>query len=219
MTKKMLNELAYEALKDKVLGMNSGDYLSIRKCASAFGMSYTPVREAFIRLEREGVFYQIPNVGYFVKNVTSSDLLQIYQVRECVELFAMNKAFDAISKEDLSRMRELAREVSAARKANQTSKSVDLDIALHRIPLERYGNDYLLTLYDELRGRYKMQISKRISALEAQSLLEDTAHEELLDAIQAGNKQDAMEKLKDHIDMAIRNLFTKYVKCSEKPKP
>ena len=89
MSKKLLSSLAYKAIKERIASMPSGSYLSARQCALELGISYTPVREAFLQLQKEGVLRQVPNVGFFIQNIDLTDLFQILQVRECVDLVAL----------------------------------------------------------------------------------------------------------------------------------
>ena len=81
-TQGTLSELAYFTLKEKLLTMDSGAYLSIRQVANEMGMSYTPVREAFLLLQKEGSLRQITNVGFFVATMDINEILQFFQVRE-----------------------------------------------------------------------------------------------------------------------------------------
>ena len=60
MSRKLLSSMAYQAIKERIAAMPSGSYLSARQCALELGISYTPVREAFLRLQKEGVLRQVP---------------------------------------------------------------------------------------------------------------------------------------------------------------
>jgi len=72
-----LSEHAYVVLKEKLLTMEGGAYLSMRQFANEIGMSYTPVREAFLRLQNEGALKQIPNVGFLVATMDIKEILQL----------------------------------------------------------------------------------------------------------------------------------------------
>ena len=96
MSKKPLSTIAYKTIKTRIANMPSGSYLSARQCALELGISYTPVREAFLQLQKEGVLRQVPNVGFFIESIDLTDLFQMFQVRECIELFALDKIFDKL---------------------------------------------------------------------------------------------------------------------------
>lgn len=101
MSKITLGEKAYEALKKKVATMESGAHLSVRSFAKEIGIGYTPVREAFLRMEREGTLRQIPNVGFFVQGYDFTSVIHYYQVRECVEPFVLKQVFAQLTDDDI----------------------------------------------------------------------------------------------------------------------
>ena len=73
-----LTEKVYLELKEQLFEMNKDDFISIRKCAARYGVSYTPMREAFMRLQKEGLLRRISNVGYFVQKPDYFDYQQIF---------------------------------------------------------------------------------------------------------------------------------------------
>ncbi len=79
-----LSEKAYNLIKDRILTFEKGQYISMREMSSQLGISYTPVREAFLKLKSEGLLDLEPNVGYFVPKLDIKDLMQIYEARECI---------------------------------------------------------------------------------------------------------------------------------------
>ena len=105
MSKITLGEKAYEALKKKVATMESGAHLSVRSFAKEIGIGYTPVREAFLRMEREGTLRQILNVGFFVQGYDFTSVIHYYQVRECVEPFVLKQVFAQLTDDDIGEMK------------------------------------------------------------------------------------------------------------------
>ena len=83
------SEEAYQSLRRRIRQLPAGTHLSIRSCAAELGMSSTPVREAFLRLEQEGSLRQVSNVGFFTQEYDFSALSYYYQVRECLEPFVL----------------------------------------------------------------------------------------------------------------------------------
>jgi DNA-binding GntR family transcriptional regulator len=75
--------------------------------AERFGLSRTPVREAFRRLEAEGLIVVVPQRGAFVSQPSLEDILEIYQIRTPLECMAARIAADAITEAQLGRLEEL----------------------------------------------------------------------------------------------------------------
>lgn len=212
MVKNTLSEKAYQALKDKIINLKSGSYLSARQFASEIGMSYTPVREAFLRLNREGAIKQVPNVGFFVETVDLADLYQSYEVRECIEPFVLKKAFNRFTSEDIATMRTFVENQAKALSSGNIMEYMNLDIELHEIMFRIYNNRQLLELYRNIREQH-MFCSNKIAI----TFNEDALHEHTLfiDAIEAGDLEKALYILNTHIENAKQRMKEGYISVIE----
>ena len=83
-------ERAYRALKDLILSneLPAGSQLLEQEAALRLGMSRTPVREAMIRLEQDGVVEIRPRHGMRVLPVSAADMREIYDVLTSLEATA-----------------------------------------------------------------------------------------------------------------------------------
>lgn len=206
--KKTLGESAYQALRKKVLSLESGTYLSARQFAAEIGMSYTPVREAFLRLQREGALRQVPSVGFFVESLDLNDILQIYQVRECVEPFALQKVFSRILPQHILQMRAHVESQVEALKAGDIMQYMKLDIALHEIVLDIYGNKHIKSMYHSIREHYMFCSNKIAVTYYPDAIIE---HTEWIDAIDSGDKERALNLLNKHIENAKQRMKDGYI--------
>jgi len=102
-----LKDEAHQRIKTLILsgGLDSGDMLDIEWLVSELGISRTPVREALLRLEQEGLVETIPYKGTFVVDVSKRDVEEIYQVREVLQSLAIRLATPLIPDEELKEMK------------------------------------------------------------------------------------------------------------------
>ena len=206
-----LSEYAYGILKEKLLTMESGTYLSMRQFANEIGVSYTPVREAFLRLQKEGAIKQVGNVGFCVATMDINEILQLYQVRECIEPFVLRQVITRITPSHIVLMRGYAEEQKQALDAGHIAKYMMLDIELHEVLLDIYDNPHLKSMYHTIREKY-MFCSKRIAqAFYPGAILE---HKELIDAIEAGDAESSLRKLNEHIENAKQRMMEGYIKVT-----
>lgn len=90
LAKENLTLKVYSGIKKKLIGLQypPGSYIQEREVAEMFGVSKTPVREAFLRLSHEGWL----NIGnrkkIQVRPVTMSDIEEIFEIRNLVEPFS-----------------------------------------------------------------------------------------------------------------------------------
>ena len=82
-----LTEEAYQGIKDEILEnrMAPGFQATEPEVAERLGMSRTPVREALIRLQEDGLVEVVPRRGMRVLPVSPDDMREIYEVLCCVE--------------------------------------------------------------------------------------------------------------------------------------
>src|ERR671914_1352673 len=86
-------ERAYAYTKQRVLDATyaGGDLLTEGEVADALGMSRTPVREAFLRLQSEGLLRLYPKRGALVVPVSVQEVEAVMETRLMVERFALDK--------------------------------------------------------------------------------------------------------------------------------
>lgn len=209
MSKKMLSEIAYHTLREEISKMKSGSYLSARQYAKNLGMSYTPVRDAFLRLQKEGMLNQVPNVGFFVVDISIKDLLQLYQVRECLEPFTLEKTFYKFADEHIAKMRKCIREQELAFEKGDSYQFYVWDTEFHGVQFELLGNSKLTELYESMRNTYLL-CSSRIFTSDDRSIIED--HRKLVEFIEKKDLDAAIEMTNRHINAmktrTMENYFT-----------
>jgi len=200
--------MAYQAIKERIATMPSGSYLSARQCALELDMSYTPVREAFLRLQKEGVLRQVPNVGFFIQSVDLTDLFQLFQVRECLEPFALDKVFGKLAQPHIARMYQLCGEEEEARRIGDSYRYAELDAQFHRLPLELLGNKPLLALYDNTRAKYQIVSGQLLPLIDGEIQQE---HLRFTQAVERRDQEAARQLLCSHIQEMKQRFVSNYI--------
>ena len=208
-TRKMLSDVAYDALKEKIKTLSAGEHISARKFAREVGLSYTPVREACIRMEQEGILRLVPNVGFFVETIDFVELVQIFQVRECLEGFVLEKVFSQITKDHISQMKGINAEQIQALSEGNIIEFQRLDIKFHSIIFRLYGNNLLEEFYKNIRNKYTLVSSKIANYLSDEANVE---HLEYFKYLEEGKKEKAIAELKKHIQNAQERMMEGYIK-------
>ena len=206
--KNNLSDVAYNALRDKVLHAEAGSYLSARQLAKEIKISYTPVREAFLRMVKEGALRLEPNVGFFVQTLNVSDLVQIFQVRECIEAFVLDKVFTRISQAELNQMKALTQQMEQVLEENEIPEYQRLDVQFHNIFFKLYGNTLLYDFYNGIRSQY-MICSKEVANRQSHRSINE--HLELIRYIEIGDKQNALASMIEHIGTAKNRMAEGFI--------
>ncbi|MDO5331985.1 MAG: GntR family transcriptional regulator, partial [Bacillota bacterium] len=95
-------------LRDDILQgkFAAGAKLSEQKICDEYMVSRTPVREAFQKLELEGIIEIIPNRGAFVANQSKQDIDDVYEIMKALESVAVKLAIERITEEEIKELHE-----------------------------------------------------------------------------------------------------------------
>lgn len=194
-----LGDQAYQTIRQLILQRNlpGGSAVVEGRLAVELNISRTPIREALVRLEGEGLLVRSGARSYSVRTVKTSEHFQSLQVREWLEC----KAIDlAIGKIPLERIADLRHRIEALKDtAHQEPVHWQVDDMLHMLCPEASGNVVLVRLLAQAR------VSNRLFELmDPFGRVDDDRQEhlEILDALEAGDADAAKQALVSH----LRNL-------------
>lgn len=193
-------ERVYAHVKDAVLDRRyeGGTLLTEGGLAEAVGVSRTPVREALLRTEVEGLIKLYPKKGALVLAVSAQEIADVVETRLLVEEFAARKAVPA-SPQLISRLEGLLEEQRRFSEAGDLATVSVKDRCFHAEIVRHAGNEILSRLYDQLRDR---QLRMGVAVMEAHPdriAANIAEHSELLEAIRAGDAEGAAQVVRRHV--------------------
>ena len=200
-------EQAYAFAKERILDgrYTGGELISEGDVAAGVGVSRTPVREAFLRLETEGLLRLYPKRGALVVPVSAAEVESVMETRILVEQFAIAKVIE--TEIDLaSRLQEaISRQVELARRHDERN-FVEIDREFHRIFVAAAGNPILLQLHDSLRDRQSRMMLAALArdAHRLQQVLDE--HGALAEAVRTGQAELARQVLETHLQGTLKLL-------------
>lgn len=162
--------------------------------AEEFGASHVPVREAFRRLEAQGLVISEPRRGVRVAGFSLEEVREVAEMRAALEALALRNAVPHLTKaildqaEEANRAGDRARDVQAWEEANRT---------FHRIILTPCGMPRLLKAIDDLHtASARFLFSGWRAEWEAPT---DRDHRSILDALRLGQSEMAASVLARHV--------------------
>ncbi len=190
-----LAQQVYDSLIEAVLDRRiaPGDRLIMDQLAETLGVSRTPVRDALLRLESEGLIEATGRRGYEVRAVGDREVLELYQAREAIEGHAV-----VLLCAQPDRLERVSLVESAVATAALDGNTYTANRAIHRSFLEQCGNGLLLSAFDSLWGASLASFAygQMYPTTEA-DLVED--HRNLIEAVAAGDEEHARTVMVDHI--------------------
>lgn len=179
--------------------LRPGDRLTETELASQLGISRTPVREAIRALEADGLVVHIPRVGAAIRHLSYSEVTELYEMRTVLEGTAARLAARVASAVEIAELETINMEMKASEE--DTARLYELNRQFHRTLLDAARNRFLFTAISGLEktllilGPSTMQQEGRAAQAQAE-------HESVIDAIRAGDQEQAEIRMRDHIQAA-----------------
>ena len=197
--KRRLADEAYAQILAAILNEEIGakDRLVQEKLAAELQISRTPVREALLRLEQDGVLVSSPRGGFMLHRMTEEEVRELYQARAAIEGQA---ARIVAARRDAARIAQLRKVIAREEKIETRTLQAyfEANRNIHRAVVELSDNRYLLEMFDNIWNR---GVSFRLfSAIEKVDLAQSLgAHMALVDAMETGDVTVALEATIAHV--------------------
>ena len=129
----VLSDHVYAALCEHIIAgkFAPGERLREAQIATALGVSRTPVREAFARLERQNLLRKEISGAYFVVEWDEKTLHEVATLRAALEGLAIQLASQNFGSEDYNQLEELTQQMEIARQNKDKDRLIALDIDFH----------------------------------------------------------------------------------------
>jgi GntR family transcriptional regulator, rspAB operon transcriptional repressor len=126
----LFSELRKDILQGK---LRPKEKLSEQQVCDLYGLSRTPVREAFHQLELEGLIETIPNRGAFVVGLSSQDIEDLYEMRKAYEVLAVRWAIQRITEEELEKFKEAYEFMEFYTMKKDADKMLNINMEFHNL--------------------------------------------------------------------------------------
>ena len=185
-----------------------GDSLNELRLSKELGVSRTPVREALMQLELEGLVRNIPNKGAVVVGVTEQDTHDIYEIRIRIEGLASRLCAEKITEEELHALEQIVELQEFYLMKNDTEQIWKLDSDFHKIIYDASRSRPLRSTLSNFHNYIK---KARDMSMHTEGRAEKTVaeHRAILDAIKSRDGALAEQLTAEHITNAEDNIFNK----------
>jgi DNA-binding GntR family transcriptional regulator len=152
-----LREQVLQQVRSEIISGHSapGAMYSVPNLAATLGVSTTPVREALLELARSGLIEPMRNRGFKVVAPTLSQLRNLFDMRELLEVYAV-ELVALKRRKDLSGLRPLADNVAQAESSGNVPDYLETDRRFHRALVELADNELLTEQVMALRDKMRL---------------------------------------------------------------
>ncbi len=208
-----LSDQAYEELRSRILSgaLPAGRRLLPEELALNLAISQTPIKEALLRLEADGLVVSPMRKGAVVRQFTFADVEELYEGRMLIELNAIDRLFERSAVGE-SLLAELARCLETHEFYARRGSLDDITTALvhdrkfHSALMTEAGNRLVCDWHQRILG----QTHTVFVYLAGDYSRSAEEHHDILDALKAGSPEQAREALRRHLlhsrDNALENV-------------
>lgn len=187
---------AYNTLKKRImdLQLRPGEILLVQTLAKELGISRTPVREAVVRLEREGFVVAAEGKKFKVSALTMKGVLEVHEIRMLMELHAVRHVAMSSTKKQVAELNATIKRMKKSLVNKSHDEFFESDLAFHKKIIQFHGNETLSQLMD--------QINDKIQRIRYMTIFIDNRLE-----VTGDEHQDVVMSIADHDpDMAEQKL-------------
>lgn len=207
-----LRRHAYETLKSMILSavLHPGERLSELRLSQMIGVSRTPLREALMLLEAEGLVIGRLNSGYSVVHFEPQAVRDLLVGREGLDAYSAEIACKTATDLDIDRLKAVMAEIDALDRRREvepldTALELELGLKVHEVIVAATHNgalqDMTRRLYEQLRVALWLEVLWHDSWEEAVA-----QHRAIVDAVVARDVPRAVEAAREHVRDSLRNM-------------
>lgn len=221
-----LRDVVSQMLYDEIISLRiaPGSKLNVNSIASALGISRTPVAEAIIKLCEQGFVISKPETsGYFVIDLSTNDMVDLYAMRAALECEAAALCTERADPQTVAELERLADEYARFSKEKDYEGMIATDMPFHALIVESCGNKYIQKCYKMLLPNLTMYQSSMIKFFSSSSAKADNPwsssviynHNAVVYAIKMHIPELARQAMSDHVSTSLN--FTIFVGDTSDP--
>lgn len=195
----------------------SGERLPEPQLCKQFGVSRTPLREAFKMLESEGLIRLIPHVGAVVTDPDAAEVGETMDILIGLEQLAATRVAQLQPPEVLAEIERIYRSMRLAAKQNDALLYYALNDDFHLCIVRGTGNRSLVDLHEKVMWHVHRE-RHRANAVEPFTVESAVSHFDVVRAIKAGLPEEAGLAMRAHLENVSRIMLTRRL-AQNTPRP
>jgi DNA-binding GntR family transcriptional regulator len=199
---------ALEALRIAIVDgrLAPGERFSVAQLAELFGVSRTPVREALLQLERQGVVRFERNRGVRVLETSAHDVQEVFALRLLLEVPATRRACERLRPDELDALQHELDEMRRCAGAGEEAPFMAHDVRFHETLLTAAGNQRLVATIRSLRDHVRFRVGSTVGrSRDLATILGE--HDEIMRCLREADAAAAASAMREHLRNTGRLLL------------
>jgi len=202
--KPLKQDIAYNQIKEKILSREytESTSISINTLSRQMDMSISPIRDALKKLQEEGFVRIIPNQGIYVRELSATEVTEMYDLRLALEEFIVRKVLPFLRKDDFDNLDAMIETQKQAFEKRDVTSFLASDNEFHNYCNKYFKNSMIIDALTRLEEKLShvwlksLQVPGRMEA----SIRE---HEKVLYSLKNGKTEEAFLALEEHLQKGL----------------
>lgn len=195
----------YRILREQIIQAElvPGARISEAEIARSLSISRQPVREAFIKLAEEGLVQVLPQRGTYVTRISTASVMDVRFVREAIEADIVRQV---AGEHEVPIVDELREQIARQKQVPHDDRAafLRLDELFHHTLATAAGRDYAWSVIESVKAQMDRVRFLSVDDPQIGRLIEQ--HEQIVDAIAAGDVGGAEQALRMHLREILKSL-------------
>ena len=218
--KRLLADDVAERLRNAIMSgqLAPGEHLVEATLSDLMEVSRGPIRQALTRLEHEGLVVVSPTGRSYVARLSRQDFDEVFSLRRALERLAIEYACMRATPGDIRELQAVVEDMatSIARGIDE-KEAAELDLRFHDVLYQASGHRRLMDYWTTLRSQvYIIMLNRNVASAD----FRDAAvrgHQDILDAIEARDIEQALQVSEQHMLVAYELVSRSYERISADP--
>jgi DNA-binding GntR family transcriptional regulator len=213
---KLLSEDIAESIKTAIIKgkFKPGQKISEGELAESMGISRTPLREAFRKLENEGFIKIIPRKGAVVVDIDTEEAINLYEIKSTLEGLAARLAAANMKEKDIGKLERVNEELKELIDKNDLESFYRMHTRFHEGFVKLCGNKRLIQMISNLNDHFnRFGIISLTLPGQFEKAIEQ--HEEIIKAYKSGDPNLVEKRVKTNVMTGGRVLVDHLTRIQE----
>lgn len=204
LVKNTLSEQIYQILRNDILTQEIplGEKLTLKTMQERFGVSSTPIRDAFTRLSEEGLVNYYSNIGVSVIELNRNDLIELYQFMGDLDSLAIRYSSRYPDQAKVLASLERILEQADSLKQSDISRWIKCSDQFHLIFYDYCCNSRLKRAAEKLRSQLTI-FSNTYEAIPENQQQISQWHIRIYESYKCGEIDLAACQMKEHLEKSL----------------
>ena len=213
---KNLSFIAYQIIKSAILNrkLRSNETINISRLANDLKLSRTPIREALVMLEKDGLIIRTDNRGFSIRQFSMKDIHDIYEFRKVLEKASIKLIVANVTDEKIEELSNILKHYQKAIQDNDPEKATLGDLEFHKKLIEICNNTLIYEAMKSCMEKLTM-VGRSLANIDL-FIQSNFEHQEILSTLKAKDTNKLTKQMKEHVSNARNRRLNILKKDMEK---